>query len=150
VHLPHSTVQNADKRKPVLSPVAEPPCYIPFFTPGSPHHIRLEHTRALADGTNAARHWFPQITADLPCGDLHREDIGNQGFESLDGELNWLSSGCNKIGRGVKGVAPLPFFQLVSNGVKFRELLMIVSGRVRNARPKQQIVIYAHSGPWWV
>src|SRR6266705_5674646 len=25
-----------------------------------------------------------------------------------------------------------------------------ISGRVRNARPKQQIVIYAHSGPWWV
>src|SRR6266850_7918280 len=26
----------------------------------------------------------------------------------------------------------------------------IISGQVRNARPKQQIVIYAHSGPWWV
>ena len=25
-----------------------------------------------------------------------------------------------------------------------------ISGRARNARPKQQIVIYAHSGPWWV
>ena len=25
-----------------------------------------------------------------------------------------------------------------------------IAGRVRNARPKQQIVIYAHSGPWWV
>jgi len=25
-----------------------------------------------------------------------------------------------------------------------------ISGRVRNARPKQQIVIYAHSGQWWV
>lgn len=25
-----------------------------------------------------------------------------------------------------------------------------ISGRVRNARPKQQIVMYAHSGPWWV
>jgi PAS domain-containing protein len=23
-------------------------------------------------------------------------------------------------------------------------------GRVRNARPKQQVVIYAHSGQWWV
>lgn len=23
-------------------------------------------------------------------------------------------------------------------------------GRVRNARPGQQIVIYTHSGPWWV
>src|ERR1700722_13737391 len=25
-----------------------------------------------------------------------------------------------------------------------------ISGRVRNARPKQQIIIYAHSGQWWV
>jgi hypothetical protein len=25
-----------------------------------------------------------------------------------------------------------------------------ISGRVRNARPKQQIVICAHSGQWWV
>jgi hypothetical protein len=25
-----------------------------------------------------------------------------------------------------------------------------ISGRVRNARPKQLVVIYAHSGPWWV
>jgi hypothetical protein len=25
-----------------------------------------------------------------------------------------------------------------------------ISGRVRNVRPKQQIVIYAHSGPWWL
>jgi hypothetical protein len=25
-----------------------------------------------------------------------------------------------------------------------------ISGRVRNTQPKQQIVIYAHSGQWWV
>jgi len=25
-----------------------------------------------------------------------------------------------------------------------------IAGRVRNARPGQQIVIYAHSGTWWV
>src|SRR6266699_3137237 len=31
-----------------------------------------------------------------------------------------------------------------------RERIDTISGRVRNARPKQQIVIYAHSGPWWV
>jgi hypothetical protein len=31
-----------------------------------------------------------------------------------------------------------------------RERVDTISGRVRNARPKQQIVIYAHSGPWWV
>ena len=31
-----------------------------------------------------------------------------------------------------------------------RERIDTIAGRVRNARPKQQIVIYAHSGPWWV
>ncbi len=31
-----------------------------------------------------------------------------------------------------------------------RERVDTISGRVRNARPKQPIVIYAHSGPWWV
>jgi hypothetical protein len=31
-----------------------------------------------------------------------------------------------------------------------RDRVDTVSGRVRNARPKQQIVIYAHSGQWWV
>jgi len=31
-----------------------------------------------------------------------------------------------------------------------RERVDTISGRVRSARPKQQIVIYAQSGPWWV
>jgi hypothetical protein len=31
-----------------------------------------------------------------------------------------------------------------------RERVDMISGRVRNARPKQQIVIYAHGGRWWV
>jgi hypothetical protein len=31
-----------------------------------------------------------------------------------------------------------------------RERVDSISGRVRNARPKQQIVIYAHSGQWWL
>jgi hypothetical protein len=31
-----------------------------------------------------------------------------------------------------------------------RERVEAISGRVRNARLKQQIVIYAHSGPSWV
>src|SRR6516165_6508355 len=31
-----------------------------------------------------------------------------------------------------------------------RERVDRIAGRVRNARPGQQIVIYAHSGPWWV
>jgi hypothetical protein len=31
-----------------------------------------------------------------------------------------------------------------------RERVDTISGRVRNGRPRQQIVIYAHAGPWWV
>ena len=31
-----------------------------------------------------------------------------------------------------------------------KEKVDTISGRVMNARPKQQIVIYAHSGQWWV
>jgi hypothetical protein len=31
-----------------------------------------------------------------------------------------------------------------------QERVDTISGRVRNARLKQQIVIYAHSGQWWV
>ncbi len=31
-----------------------------------------------------------------------------------------------------------------------RERVDTISGRVRKSRPKQQIVIYAHSGQWWV
>src|SRR5689334_13698323 len=31
-----------------------------------------------------------------------------------------------------------------------RERVNTISGRVRNGRPKQQIVIYAHGGQWWV
>jgi hypothetical protein len=31
-----------------------------------------------------------------------------------------------------------------------KERFDTISGRVRNARPKQQIVIYVHSGQWWV
>ena len=31
-----------------------------------------------------------------------------------------------------------------------REKVDTIAGRVRNARPGQQIVIYARSGPWWV
>jgi hypothetical protein len=31
-----------------------------------------------------------------------------------------------------------------------RERVDTISGRARNARPNQQIVIYAHRGQWWV
>ena len=31
-----------------------------------------------------------------------------------------------------------------------REKVDTIAGRVKGNRPGQQIVIYAHSGPWWV
>src|SRR5262249_38589298 len=31
-----------------------------------------------------------------------------------------------------------------------RERVDTIAGRVKNARPGQEIVIYAHSGQWWV
>jgi hypothetical protein len=31
-----------------------------------------------------------------------------------------------------------------------RERVDTISGRAGNARPNQQIVIYAHTGPWWM
>ena len=31
-----------------------------------------------------------------------------------------------------------------------RERIDTIAGRVRNAHPRRQIVIYAHSGTWWV
>jgi hypothetical protein len=31
-----------------------------------------------------------------------------------------------------------------------RERIHSISGQVRNSRPQQQIVIYAHSGQWWM
>jgi PAS domain-containing protein len=37
-----------------------------------------------------------------------------------------------------------------ANQAFLRMLQYRISRRVKNARPKQQIVIYAHCGPWWV
>jgi hypothetical protein len=39
---------------------------------------------------------------------------------------------------------------LASQGGRERVDVGKITGRVRNARPKQQIVIYAHSGLFWV
>jgi hypothetical protein len=39
---------------------------------------------------------------------------------------------------------------LASQGGQERVDVGKITGRVRNARPKQQIVIYAHSGLFWV
>jgi len=30
------------------------------------------------------------------------------------------------------------------------EILLAIAGKVKNARPKQKVVLYAHSGVWWV
>jgi hypothetical protein len=67
----------------------------------------------------------------------------------------------NNAGRGtarcVARVSPkkLAWALILIGGLSFaaqggRERVDTISGRIRNARPKQQIVICAHSGSWWV
>jgi hypothetical protein len=44
----------------------------------------------------------------------------------------------------------IEFTHIPPTGQGGRERVETISGRVRNARPKQQIVIYANSGQWRV
>ena len=44
----------------------------------------------------------------------------------------------------------IEFTHIPPAGQGGRERVDTISGRVRNARPNQQIVIYAHAGQWWV
>jgi len=61
--------------------------------------------------------------------------------------LNFAGQGCHSQ----KTNAPsIEFTHIPPAAQGGRERVDTISGRVRNARPKQQIVIYAHSGPWWV
>ncbi len=62
--------------------------------------------------------------------------------------LNFAGQGCHSqksTDRPSLGLTKIP--PAAQGG---RERIDTIAGRVRNARPKQQIVIYAHSGPWWV
>jgi hypothetical protein len=44
----------------------------------------------------------------------------------------------------------IEFIHIPPAAQRARERIDTISGGVRDARPKQQIVIYAHSGQWWV
>jgi hypothetical protein len=58
-----------------------------------------------------------------------------------------LTTGCTRE----KAVEPsIEFIKIPPAAQGGREKVDTISGRVRNARPGQQIVIYAHSGQWWV
>jgi hypothetical protein len=62
--------------------------------------------------------------------------------------LNLATQGCHSQ---KSSVGPsIEFTHIPPAAQGGRERVDTISGRVRNARPKQQIVIYAHSGQWWV
>jgi hypothetical protein len=62
--------------------------------------------------------------------------------------LNFAGEGCHSQ---TSSAGPsIEFTHIPPAAQGGRERLDTISGRVRNARPKQQIVIYAHSGQWWV
>jgi hypothetical protein len=62
--------------------------------------------------------------------------------------FNFAGQGCHsqKSGAGPS----IEFTHIPPAAQGGRERVDTISGRVKNARPKQQIVIYAHSGQWWV
>ena len=66
----------------------------------------------------------------------------------LIGGLGFAAQGCHSqkscAGRTIEFTKVPPAAQ---GG---RERTDTIAGRVRNAHPGQQIVIYAHSGTWWV
>jgi hypothetical protein len=62
--------------------------------------------------------------------------------------LEFAGQGCHSL---KSGAGPsIEFTHVPPAAQGGREKVDTISGRVRNARPKQQIVIYAHSGQWWV
>jgi len=62
--------------------------------------------------------------------------------------LNFAGQGCHSQ---KSSAGPSIEFTMIPPAAQGgRERTDTIAGRVRNARPKQQIVIYAHSGPWWV
>jgi hypothetical protein len=61
--------------------------------------------------------------------------------------VGFAGQGC----RSQKSSSPsIEFNHIPPAGQGGRERVDTISGRVRNARPNQQIVIYAHAGSWWV
>jgi hypothetical protein len=62
--------------------------------------------------------------------------------------FNFVGQGCHSQ-KGSAGPS-IEFTKIPPAAQGGRERTDTISGRVRNPRPKQQIVIYAHSGQWWV
>lgn len=62
--------------------------------------------------------------------------------------LNFAGQGCRSQKRTDSPSLELTKIPPAAEGG--RERVDTIAGRVRNARPGQQIVIYAHSGTWWV
>jgi hypothetical protein len=66
----------------------------------------------------------------------------------LIGVFGFAPQGCHSQKRSAGPSIEFTYIPPAAQGG--RERVDTISGRVRNARPKQQIVIYAHSGQWWV
>jgi hypothetical protein len=62
--------------------------------------------------------------------------------------LNFVGQGCHS--RKSTDSPSLELTKIPAAAQGGRERIDTIAGRVRNARPRQQIVIYAHSGPRWV
>jgi hypothetical protein len=62
--------------------------------------------------------------------------------------LNFASQGCNS--QKSTGSPSLELTKILPPAQGGRERIDTIAGRVRNAHPRQQIVIYAHSGTWCV
>lgn len=60
----------------------------------------------------------------------------------------FVSQGCNS--QRSSATPSIEFTHIPPAAQGGPERVDTISGRVKNARPKLQIVIYAHSGPWWV
>jgi hypothetical protein len=62
--------------------------------------------------------------------------------------LNFVGQGCHS--RKSTDSPSMELTKIPAAAQGGRERIDTIAGRVRNARPRQQIVIYAHSGPRWV
>jgi hypothetical protein len=67
---------------------------------------------------------------------------------TLIGGLGFATQGCHYQKSSARG--SIAFTRIPPAAQGGRERVDTISGPARNARPKQQIVIYVHSGPWWV
>jgi hypothetical protein len=82
---------------------------------------------------------------------MGKTDILNSGQMRLAGCLMLaaaLIAGCKSDGVSVKPALEITRVPVASLGGP--DQMDVIEGRVRNARPGEQIVLYAHSGVWWI